>query len=84
MYKNLINSLSYMHSLICRGKGVVPDKALENIADSAHVMMATAPVIERASGAGETENDKQYLREAEKIDEQIDEMYTFLMSLEIC
>lgn len=83
MYKNLICSLSYMHSLICRGKGVVSDKALQEIARSAHTLTATAPNIERNSGPGETANDKAYLQEAEKIDDQIEEMFVFLTSLEI-
>ncbi len=83
MYKNLINSLSYVHSLICRGKGVVDDIDLTRLARGAHFMMETAPQIERASGSGETDNDKQFLREAQKIDEQIEEMTIFLLSLEI-
>ena len=83
MYKNLICSLSYMHSLICRGKGVVTDNALQEIAMCAHTLTASAPNIERNSGAGETANDKAYLQEAEKIDDQIEEMFVFLTSLEI-
>lgn len=83
MYKNLIHSLSYMHSLICRGKGVVSDKALMEIAQGAHVMTQTAPVIEQSNGALETANDKAYLQEARKLDEQIEEMTIFLLNLEI-
>ena len=83
MYKNLIHSLSYMHSLIVRGKGVVSDKALMEIAHGAHVMTQTAPVIEQSNGAQETANDKAYLLEARKLDEQIEEMTVFLLSLEI-
>lgn len=83
MYKNLIHSLSYMHSLIVRGKGVVSDKALMEIAQGAHVMTQTAPVIEQSNGAQETANDKAYLQEARKLDEQIEEMTVFLLSLEI-
>lgn len=83
MYKNLIHSLSYMHSLICRGKGVVSDKALQDIAKGAHVMTQTAPVIEQSNGAQETANDKAYLQEAQKIDQQIEEMTIFLLNLEI-
>lgn len=83
MYKNLIHSLSYMHSLICRGKGVVSDKALQDIAQGAHVMTQTAPVIEQSNGAQETANDKAYLKEAQKIDQQIEEMTIFLLNLEI-
>jgi hypothetical protein len=83
MYKNLIHSLSYMHSLIVRGKGVVSDAALMEIAQGAHVMTQTAPVIEQSNGAQESANDKAYLQEARKLDEQIEEMTVFLLSLEI-
>lgn len=83
MYKNLIHSLSYMHSLICRGKGVVTDGELQTIAQGAHVMTHTAPIIEQSNGAQETANDRAYLQEAQKIDDQIEEMYVFLMNLEI-
>ena len=83
MYRNLIHSLSYMHSLICRGKGVVTDGELQAIAQGAHVMTQTAPIIEQSNGAQETANDKAYLQEARKIDEQIEDMTIFLMSLEI-
>lgn len=83
MYRNLIHSLSYMHSLICRGKGVVTDGELRAIANGAHVMTRTAPIIEQSNGAQETANDRAYLKEAQKIDDQIEEMYVFLMNLEI-
>lgn len=83
MYKNLIHSLSYMHSLICRGKGVVTDGELQAIAQGAHVMTQTAPIIEQSNGAQETANDRAYMQEAQKIDDQIEEMFVFLTSLEI-
>lgn len=83
MYRNLIQSLSYMHSLICRGKGVVDDTHLRQIANGAHVMTAYAPEIEKSIDTRETANDKAYLEEARKLDEQIEEMTIFLLSLEI-
>lgn len=83
MYRNLINSLSYMHSLLCRGKGIVTDAVLHEIVMNAHTLTAIAPEIERNNGTGETANDKAYLQEAKKIDGQIEEMYVFLTSLEI-
>ena len=83
MYNNLISTLSYMHSVICRAKGRVKDSDLRHIADGAHGLTATAPVAEQMNGREETENDKAYLREAQKIDEQIEEITIFLLSLEI-
>lgn len=82
MYRDLIHSLTYMYSIMCRGKGKLPDSDLRHIANGAHSLTASAPVAETISKE-ETANDKAYLREAQKIDEQIEEMAVFLMSLEI-
>ena len=83
MYRDLIHSLTYMYSLICRGKGVLPDSDLRHIANGAHSVTASAPVVETMSKT-ETASDKAQLKEAQKIDEQIEEITVFLMSLEIC
>ena len=82
MYRDLIHSLTYMYSLICRGKGTLPDSDLRHIANGAHSVTASAPVVETLNKA-ETTNDKAQLKEAQKIDEQIEEIVVFLMSLEI-
>lgn len=82
MYRDLIHSLTYMYSLICRGKGTLPDSDLRHIANGAHSVTASAPAVETMSKT-ETANDKAQLKEAQKIDEQIEEMTVFLMSLEI-
>ena len=83
MYKELSTSLTYMYSVICRAKGRAKDSDLRHIAEGAHSLTVTAPVAEQLNGKEETANDKAYLLEAQKIDEQIEEMYVFLMSLEI-
>ena len=82
MYRDLIHSLTYMYSLICRGKGTLPDSDLRHIANGAHSITISAPVVENISRT-ETPNDKAQLQEAQKIDEQIEEMTVFLMGLEI-
>lgn len=82
MYRDLIHSLTYMYSIICRGKGTLPDSDLRHIANGAHSITASAPVVETISKT-ETRSDKNQLKEAQKIDEQIEEMAVFLMSLEI-
>ena len=82
MYRELIHSLTYMYSVVCRGKGRLKDSDLRHIADGAHSLTASAPAVETLTRE-ETENDKAYLKEAQKIDEQIEEMMVFLMSLEI-
>lgn len=83
MYRDLISSLTYMYGVICKAKGRVRDSDLRHIADGAHSLTVTAPVAEQLNGKEETENDKAYLAEARKIDEQIEEITVFLMSLEI-
>lgn len=82
MYRDLIHSLTYMYSIICRGKGTLPDSDLRHIANGAHSVTNSAPAVETISKS-ETANDKAQLAEARKIDEQIEEMAVFLMSLEI-
>lgn len=82
MYRELISTLTYMYSVMCRGKGRLPDSDLRHIADGAHSLTVSAPAVEVLTRE-ETENDRQYLREAQKIDQQIEEMVVFLMSLEI-
>ena len=72
-----------MYSVICKAKGRAKDSDLRHIADGAHSLTATAPIAEQLNGKEETANDKAYLREAMKIDEQIEEMTVFLLSLEI-
>ena len=82
MYRDLIQSLKYMYSVMCRGKGTLRDSDLKHIADGAHSLTASAPAVDTLTRK-ETANDKEYLKEAQKIDEQIEEMVVFLMSLEI-
>lgn len=83
MYQELIHSLTYMYGVICRAKGRVQDSDLRHIANGAHSLTATAPIAQKLNGMTETENDRAYLQEARKIDEQIEEMAVFLTSLEI-
>lgn len=82
MYRDLIHSLTYMYSIICRGKGTLPDSDLRHIANGAHSITVSSPAVETISKK-ETSSDKAQLKEAQKIDEQIEEMVVFLMSLEI-
>lgn len=83
MYRELINTLCYMHGILCRGKGILRDSDLQGIAEGAHNLTRTAPIVERGNGRKETTNDLAYLEEATKIDDQIEEMMIFLQSLEI-
>ena len=82
MYRELINSLTYMYSVMCRGKGRLRDSDLRHIADGAHSLTKSAPAVETMT-KDETVNDRAFLQEAQKIDQQIEEMVVFLLSLEI-
>ena len=82
MYRELIHSLTYMYSVMCRGKGRLSDSDLRHIADGAHTLTKAAPAVETMAKE-ETANDKAYLKEAQKIDQQMEEMVLFLLSLEI-
>lgn len=83
MYRELIHTLTYMYSIVCRGKGHLEDTDLRHIADGAHTLTKCAPAVETLANE-ETPADKAYLKEAQKIDEQIEEMTCFLLNLEIC
>ena len=83
MYRELIHSLTYMYSVVCRGKGRLKDSDLRHIADGAHTLTKCAPTVETLANE-ETAADKAYLKEAQKIDQQMEEMVVFLLSLEIC
>lgn len=83
MYRELISSLAYTYSLITRGKGIIKDQEMHTLVDGAAVMTKVGPEIAQSYGLKETENDKQYHLEAEKMLDQIQEMEIFLTSLEI-
>ena len=83
MYHELIRTLTFMYGVLCRAKGRLPDTDLRHIADGAHTMTRCTPAVETLVHE-ESAADKAYLKEAQKIDEQIEEMACFLMNLEIC
>ena len=83
MYRELISSLTYMYSTMCRAKGLVPDKQLQNIAVGAHSLHATCGTLAAQNAESLTKTDKALLEEAEFIDNQIEEAYVFLFSLEL-
>ena len=83
MTRELINNLTFMYSTMCRAKGLVPDKQLQNIAVGAHSLHATCGTLAAQNAENLTKNDKELLKEAEFIDNQIEEAMVFLFSLEI-
>lgn len=83
MYRELINALTYMYTTLCRGKGIVRDVTLKNITIGAHSLTEAQTALAEQQADQLTPADRAYLKEAGKIDEQIEEMYIFLNSLEI-
>lgn len=83
MILELINNLTFMYSTMCRAKGLVPDKQLQNIAVGAHSLHATCGTLVAQNAESLTKTDKALLEEAEFIDNQIEEAYVFLFSLEL-
>ncbi|MBR2601854.1 MAG: hypothetical protein IKE08_04070 [Clostridia bacterium] len=81
MMRELISSLTFMYGQICRGKGIVSETTLRNITVGAHSLTDATEQI--AAREDMTKNDRAYMQEARKIDDQIEEMYAFLNTLEI-
>lgn len=81
MMRELINSLTFCYTQICRGKGIVSESTLKNIAVGAHSL--TDATEQMAMLQEMSKNDIAYMREARQIDNQIEEMYAFLNTLEI-
>lgn len=85
MYRGLIDSLTFTYTYICKARGRISNKEMEAIAQGAHTVTKYAPAVLGGAQAIEgTKEDALDLEEAVKIDEHIDEMYTFLSSMEIC
>lgn len=83
MIRELINHLTFSHLVMCRAKGLVQDKQLQNIAVGAHSTYATVQALATQKTDDLTRNEKELLKEAEFIDNQIEEAFLFLQSLEI-
>lgn len=82
--RDVISALTTMYSTICRGKGIVKDQTLQNIAIGAHGLTdATVELAEAPTAPTLSKSDMSLLREARKIDEQIEEITVFLLSMEI-
>lgn len=85
MYRGLIDNLTFVYSFICKGRGRLTAQEMEAIAKGAHTVTATAPAVLGGLDDGTaTTEDQKDLQEAIKIDQHIDEMYTFLTAMEIC
>ena len=83
MMRELINSLTFCYTQICRGKGIVSESTLKNIAVGAHSLTDATEQMAMLQAQEMSKNDIAYMRETRQIDNQIEEMYAFLNTLEI-
>lgn len=83
MYRGLIDHLVFAYGYICKGRGRLKAEDMKAIAQGAHVVAVNAPDVLARSDIRESADDRADLAEARKIDEQIEEMFVFLTSLEI-
>ena len=83
MYRGLIDYMTYAYAFVCKARGRISGKEIQAVAQGAHTVAGNAEVVLAASDRADTAEDRADLAEAKKIDEHIEEMTAFLMSLEI-
>ena len=83
MFKELINSLSFMYCFAARSRGKLQREELDALRKGANVMSMQAPAVLGQDGQQLTEDERRDLEEAEMIDSHIEEMVAWLISLEI-
>lgn len=81
MYKGLIDNLAFVYAFICKGRGKLSSEDMRGIANGAHKLVKTAPAV--LGGEDEKRDDRLDLDEARKMDQHIEEMTIFLLSMEI-
>lgn len=82
MFKELINSLSFIYSYAARSRGKLSGEELHQLQGAGHVMAMNAEQV-LAGDRPLTQDEKLDVCEAQMIDEHIDEMVTWLIGLEI-
>lgn len=83
MFKELINTLSFMYCFTARSRGKLGQQELDGLRSSAQTMSNFAPAVLSEEGHQLTEDERRDLEEAEMIDSHIEEMVSWLISLEI-
>lgn len=84
MTRDLINSLTFTYSLLCRGRHVFDKKQVMCLNEASKLMTRKTPEVMEESGKTMTEDDKVSIKEADMIADHIDEVSQFLMNLDIC
>lgn len=82
MFKELINTLSFMYTFAARSRGKVGREELEGLRSSANTMSNYAPAVLAEDGRQLTEDERRDLEEAEMIDSHIEEMVAWLLTVD--
>ena len=82
MFKELINSLSFMYTFAARSRGKLQREELDALRKGANVMSTQAPAVLGQDGQQLTEEERRDLEEAEMIDSHIEEMVAWLMTVD--
>lgn len=82
MFKELINSLSFMYCFAARSRGKLQREELDALRKGANVMSMQAPAVLGQDGHQLTEDERRDLEEAEMIDSHIEEMVAWLLSVD--
>ena len=82
MFKELINSLSFMYTFAARSRGKLDRQELEALQGGAHVMATNASAVLADKESDFTRDEKNDMAEAQLIDQHIDEMVEWLLNLD--
>lgn len=82
MFKELINSLSFMYCFAARSRGKLQREELDALRKGANVMSMQAPAVLGQDGQQLTADERRDLEEAEMIDSHIEEMVAWLLSVD--
>ncbi len=82
MFKELINSLSFMYTFAARSRGKLQREELDALRKGANVMSTQAQTVLGQVGQQLTEEECRDLEEAEMIDSHIEEMVALLLTVD--
>lgn len=83
MFKELINTLSFMYCFAARSRGKLAREELDAVRKGANVLSTQAQTVLGQEGQALSEDERRDLEEAEMIDSHIEEMVAWLLTLEI-
>ncbi len=82
MFKELINTLSFMYCFTARSRGKLAREELDAVRRGATVMSTQAQAVLGQEGQALSEDERRDLEEAEMIDSHIEEMVAWLLTVD--